>query len=135
MGNATLTVMSPYVSYLWRHRSSVLFPKGFYLPGKLTKFGECLVEPDRRLAAMMFTDMVGFIEELKRSSKGMYVPAALVASVYAALGKPGEALGWLGRLADDYAATLCQNLNEPTIDGIHSNPRFQRLLEWVGLAD
>jgi serine/threonine protein kinase/tetratricopeptide (TPR) repeat protein len=72
---------------------------------------------------------------LVRRGEKSYVSPALVANVHAALGEREEALTWLERACEERAADLAWIGVRPIFDGLREEPRFQTLLERLGLGD
>lgn len=73
------------------------------------------------------------LEELRAQSKQRYVPALYFAAIYTALGDPKEGISWLEaayREHDDYLVYLKV---DPMADSLRSSPRFQVLLQRLGL--
>lgn len=71
------------------------------------------------------------LAELQQSSSHQYVPAIYIAAIYTALGDKNEAFNWLQRgynERDDYMIYL---KTEPWGEPLHSDPRFQRLLDRI----
>ncbi len=79
------------------------------------------------------TDAEGILRELKEISTQRYVAATAIASVYAVLGEKDSAFEWLNRAAQEGAWSISL-LNEHTFDGLRTDPRFQKLLERIGLS-
>jgi DNA-binding SARP family transcriptional activator len=71
--------------------------------------------------------LAGLLEESRRSSGSAY----WVAMVYAGLGQVEEALEWLDRSILDH--TLASDVREPFFASLHGDPRFQQMLERIGL--
>ncbi len=73
------------------------------------------------------------LQEFKEISKERYIPSTMIAVVYAALGEKDHAFKWLEKAAEERTSTLPENVNEPSFDGIRSDPRFHDLLQRIGL--
>ena len=63
--------------------------------------------------------------------------ATLVAEIYTGLGQHDEALDWLDRASSDEQSTdvLVHQLFDPILNPLRSEPRFQTLLEKMGLTE
>jgi len=70
---------------------------------------------------------------LGRSRRGAYVSPEAIAIVYAGLGDKDQAFAWLERALDDRTWSLYLLRVEPMLDGIRADPRFERLIQRVGL--
>ncbi len=79
------------------------------------------------------TDAERILRELKEISSQRYVPSTHIAMVYAVLGEKDSAFEWLNRAVQEGTSTISL-LNERTFDGLRTDPRFQKLLERIGLA-
>lgn len=53
--------------------------------------------------------------------------------IYAALGERDEAFAWLSKAYDDNSTWLIELKVEPAWDNLRSDPRFESLLDRVGL--
>jgi DNA-binding winged helix-turn-helix (wHTH) protein/Tfp pilus assembly protein PilF len=89
-----------------------------YTLAKLGKRHEAQAELDRLLAL----------------SKERFVPPYLVALVYNGLSRIDEALTWLERGCEQRDPKMVFLMVEPKWNNLHSEPRFQDLLERVGLT-
>lgn len=56
------------------------------------------------------------------------------ARIYAAIGDAGQALGWLEKAFEDRDGGLSLLKVDPGMDGLRAQPRFQAILERIGLA-
>jgi TolB-like protein/DNA-binding winged helix-turn-helix (wHTH) protein/Tfp pilus assembly protein PilF len=74
------------------------------------------------------------LEGLQESSKQHYVSLGYQAWIYAGLGEKDKAFEWLLRAADEHAGWLIYLNADPRYDSLRSDPRFQELLQRVGLA-
>ena len=74
-----------------------------------------------------------FYDRLKSVSKG-YGFSTEVASVYAYLGDRDRAFAWLERSFQERNGGLIVLRVEPLFEPLHSDPRFERLAQRVGLA-
>ena len=69
-------------------------------------------------------------------AKTQYVPPALLAALYAAIGDVDASFEWLERAYEERPVLLAANmLGNPNFDGIREDPRFQAILEGMGMAD
>jgi DNA-binding winged helix-turn-helix (wHTH) protein/Flp pilus assembly protein TadD len=74
------------------------------------------------------------IEDLK-SAKYRYVSPYDVATIHAGLEQKDEAMAWLEKAYEDRSGWLALWLKvDPKFDGLRADPRFQKLLQRVGLA-
>lgn len=73
----------------------------------------------------------GLMEEAKQR----YVSPYDMATVYAGLGDPDQAIAWLERAYEDRSGWLAWFLKvDPKFDALRSDPRFRSLLARIGLA-
>ncbi len=72
--------------------------------------------------------------ELLRAMRREPVAAAYVAGAYASVGDRDQAIAWLERAYAEHPSELISLKIEPIWDPLRTDPRFQRLLERVGLA-
>lgn len=86
------------------------------------------------MAANRRADAESIARELKEMSNERYVPSTLIAMVYAVLGEKGLAFEWLDRAVEDGTSTLPESVNDPSFDGLRTDPRFQKILERIGLS-
>ena len=63
------------------------------------------------------------------------VAAVYVAGAYASIGDRDQAFAWLERAYAEHPSELISLKVEPGWDPLRGDPRFQRLLERVGLAN
>jgi serine/threonine protein kinase/tetratricopeptide (TPR) repeat protein len=73
------------------------------------------------------------VTKLRDLAAHRYVPALAVAFVSAALGKADTAFGWLERAFDEQDSLLVWLRVDPRLDNLRSDPRFEDLVERVGL--
>ena len=66
-------------------------------------------------------------------SKKSYVSAFDIASIYAGLGDNDAAFLWLNKAAAERSTFLVYSKWEPRLDPLRSDPRFQKLLQRIGL--
>jgi serine/threonine-protein kinase len=82
------------------------------------------------------TDARKILDELKTiRQQGRYVPACLVALVYASLGENHQALDWLETAYKEGDRVLLTLKVEPAYKDLHNEPRYLKLLADMGLAD
>jgi TolB-like protein/Flp pilus assembly protein TadD len=74
------------------------------------------------------------IQESKRLAKSGCSVAYATASIYAGLGERSQAFEWLNKACDDCCAEMTWLKWDPQLDILRSDPRFDKLLERVGLA-
>ncbi len=86
------------------------------------------------MAANRKTDAERILREgLKELSSQRYVASTVIAMVYAVLGEKDPAFEWLNRAVQERTSTITL-LTEPMFDGLRTDPRFQKLLERIGLS-
>jgi serine/threonine-protein kinase len=73
------------------------------------------------------------VTRLRDLAARQYVPALAIAFVSAALGKNDTAFGWLERAFDEQDGLLVWLRVDPRLDKLRSDPRFEDLVERVGL--
>lgn len=73
------------------------------------------------------------VRQLEGAMQHGYVSADALAGAYAAIGDTTRALGMLERAADDHAFTLVFLTREPMFVALHGNPRYQKIVERVGV--
>lgn len=74
------------------------------------------------------------LDQLLSASEERYLSPYLPAVFYAGIGDTERALEWLERAYQERAANLVFLKVEPLFDSMRDDPRFQRLVERVGLA-
>jgi tetratricopeptide (TPR) repeat protein len=74
------------------------------------------------------------LAEVKALSKQQYVSPYLMASIYAALGQKDLAFEWLERVYKDHSYYVVWLNVDRVFDGIRPDPRFQDLLNRIGIA-
>jgi hypothetical protein len=72
-----------------------------------------------------------FAHELELASQTSYVPFSIIASIYGYSGDRDQAFVWLNKAY--YARDGVDGLRDPIWDPLRSDPRFQDLLQRVGL--
>jgi len=73
------------------------------------------------------------LDNLLELSKEVYVSSLDIAIIYAELGETGLALDWLERAHEERADHVPYNKVNPRLDSLRDEPRFQRMLEAMGL--
>jgi serine/threonine-protein kinase len=73
------------------------------------------------------------INDLQERSQKRYVSPTVIAIIYAALGEHDQAFAWLEKAYDGRDSILVFLKVEPPFDKLRSDPRFERLLQRVGL--
>jgi hypothetical protein len=76
----------------------------------------------------------GMVDRLEERARGSYVPPADLVAAHLGLGDTARALDWAERMPDDRGSMFFV-LVEPLFDPIRATPRFQRVIERLGLAD
>jgi serine/threonine-protein kinase len=74
------------------------------------------------------------LDELKRLSATTYVSAYNFAKIQAGLGNHDAALEWLEKAEEDRSPRLTWIKVDPVVDPLREAPRFQRLLDRIGLS-
>jgi TolB-like protein/DNA-binding winged helix-turn-helix (wHTH) protein len=89
--------------------------------------------------AFASSGMKGFLRaDLKLTiarSKRRYVRPLEVAQLYARLGENDKAFEWLEKAYQERGQGIAYMKVEPSLDGLHSDPRFQELLRRLGLPN
>lgn len=73
------------------------------------------------------------LSRLEAASRDRYVPAMAPAMVYVGLGDRERAFAWLERAYEERSNRLAYLRLEPVWRDLHGDPRFDRLLERIGL--
>jgi TolB-like protein/DNA-binding winged helix-turn-helix (wHTH) protein/Tfp pilus assembly protein PilF len=73
------------------------------------------------------------LERLEEGSKHEFVPAYNFAVIHVALGEPDKALYYLQKAYDERDWAMVVLGVEPRLDALHSDPRFQQLMDKMGL--
>lgn len=74
------------------------------------------------------------MQELLQATRRQPIQAGVIAWAYLMLGEKDQALDWLERAYAEHSNDMASLRVNPAYDGLRSDPRFQRLLERVGLA-
>jgi tetratricopeptide (TPR) repeat protein len=75
------------------------------------------------------------LQELMKTSEGSYVSSLDIAIIHTALGEHDTAFEWLERAYEEKADHLPYLKVNPRLDPLRSDPRFESLLQRMGLAD
>jgi tetratricopeptide (TPR) repeat protein len=73
------------------------------------------------------------LEELHEQSKQRYVPHYEIAMVYLALGEKDKGFEFLEKAYTERSSALVRINLDPRLDSLHSDPRYEALLERMGL--
>ena len=73
------------------------------------------------------------VDDLKRRSAGELVPPFAIAAAYAGLGDATRGIEWLNRGIDQRDIFIPENIFEPLLDPLRSDPRFEQVLTRMGL--
>ena len=71
---------------------------------------------------------------LNRLRQGYFSPN-MIANVYSGLGDKDKAFEWLEKAFEERDNNNWSIKVTPTFDGLHSDPRWTKLMERMGLAD
>jgi eukaryotic-like serine/threonine-protein kinase len=95
-------------------------------PFRLVNLGRAYALSGRKTAAQKV------LKDLGASSKVHYVPPYFFALIQAALGNNNEAFSWLEKAYDQRDSYLIRLKVDDAVDGLRSDPRFEKLLRRVG---
>ena len=70
---------------------------------------------------------------LHQRSAGKFVSAYDIAEVYLALGEEEQTLAWLRKAADERSNMVTYLKVDPRFERLLSNPRFQDLVQRIGI--
>jgi serine/threonine protein kinase/tetratricopeptide (TPR) repeat protein len=73
------------------------------------------------------------LQEWRVRAKETYIPSSFFAQLHVALGESGQGLDWLERAYAERDSYLVRLKVDPAFDPIRSDPRFQNLLNRLGL--
>lgn len=73
------------------------------------------------------------LAELYQRSQERYVPAYEIAMVHSGLGNSDEAFRWLDRACEERSGFVVHLKWDPRLDKLHRDPRFEKLLQRIGL--
>jgi TolB-like protein/pimeloyl-ACP methyl ester carboxylesterase/Flp pilus assembly protein TadD len=96
-------------------------------PFVLAALGHAFAASDRR------GDAQKVLDELKQLSKRMYVDSYYVAAIHVALGETDQAFQSLEKAYDDRSTWLSRIKVDPIFDSLHTDPRFTKLVQRIGL--
>jgi TolB-like protein/Tfp pilus assembly protein PilF len=74
------------------------------------------------------------LQELEQLSAATYVSPYSFAKIQTGLGDPYAALEWLEKAEEDHSPRLTWIKVDPVVDPLRDDPRFQKLLQRVGLS-
>ena len=77
---------------------------------------------------------LGMLKELKDLRKKRYVPPIYLAAIYAGLNEKDQAFEWLEKSFQERSDGMTYLKIERLFDSLHSDPRFQDLMQRVGFA-
>jgi serine/threonine-protein kinase len=96
--------------------------------GSVAALGRAYALAGNRVEAQKVAD------DLTERSKREYIPPHSMALLYAGLGEPDQAFAWLEEAYEARSGSLSYLKVDPALDSLRSDPRFQDLLQRVGLA-
>ncbi len=85
------------------------------------------------MAGKRRTDAESILRELKEISSQRYVAGTVIAMVHGVLGEKDAAFEWLNKAVQEGTSSISL-LSGPMFDGLRTDPRFQKVLERIGLA-
>jgi len=91
-------------------------------------FGYAAVACGQHAAAKQMLEQM-----LARTRRGQYVGPPVIASMYVGLGDKEQAFAWLTRAVEDRTWSMYLLRVEPMLDPLRGDPRFERLIQKVGL--
>jgi TolB-like protein/Tfp pilus assembly protein PilF len=74
------------------------------------------------------------LDELLELSQQRYVEPFFIALIYTALGEKDLAFAWLEKGYEDHLSTISVLIVDPMFDSLRDDPRFESLLQRMGLA-
>jgi TolB-like protein/DNA-binding winged helix-turn-helix (wHTH) protein len=75
------------------------------------------------------------LEELRAQSKRKYVPALYFAAMYTGLGDSDAGMSWLEKAYREHSDYLIYLNVDPMADSLRSSPRFQAILQKIGIGN
>jgi eukaryotic-like serine/threonine-protein kinase len=81
------------------------------------------------------TDALNVLGQLRAQANVRYVPPYFFAVIYAALNEKDEAFGWLDKAVSEHDHYLVWLKVDRAVDPLRSDPRFQAMLQEVGLPN
>jgi DNA-binding winged helix-turn-helix (wHTH) protein/TolB-like protein len=97
------------------------------MPGSNAHRAQGLALSGQRAAAVVELDRV------IKLGKERYVPAYDIALIYAALGDTENTFRWLEAAVKDRSTQMAFMAQDPMLDGLHADPRFQSLVQRIGI--
>lgn len=73
------------------------------------------------------------LEQYRKAAGAMYISPLVVADLYALLDEKEEAFNWLEKAYQERSSKLTDLKIDPDFDSLHSDPRFRKLAERIGL--
>jgi serine/threonine protein kinase/tetratricopeptide (TPR) repeat protein len=73
------------------------------------------------------------LEGAREQARTAYVSPITFAAAYAQLGNRDQSFAWLDKALNERAPWLTYIKTDPAFDGLHSDPRFPKLLQRIGL--
>jgi hypothetical protein len=73
------------------------------------------------------------LSKLQAAANRRYIPAAYFAVLWMGLGDKNQALTWLDRAYQERSEHVLYLGIEPLVDPLRGDPRFEKLLEKIGL--
>lgn len=112
------------------------FQEFLSLQGLIGQFSEAEMSEIKRIHAKSgwkaaFQNML--VTMLRDRSAGKYVSPYDIAELELAVGEDQKAIEWLEKAADERANQVIFLYLDPRFERLHSNPRFQKLLQRVGV--
>jgi tetratricopeptide (TPR) repeat protein len=86
-------------------------------------------------AAGRRTDAERMLSGISQEIKEQYSCSYEVAAAYTALGEVTQAFHWLDKAYDDRSTCMVALKQDPRLDSLHSDPRFQTLIHRVGFPE
>lgn len=75
------------------------------------------------------------LQQLLELAERRQVDAYSVALIYCDLGQQDQAIDWLDKACSNNSGSFSyQGKSDPRLDGLRSNPRFEKMLQCAGLA-
>jgi len=78
-------------------------------------------------------EAIQILDDLTKQANQKYVPSYFFAGIHIGLGEPDRAIECLEKSYEERSHWLVYLHIDPSMDGLRSNPRFQNLLQRVGL--
>jgi adenylate cyclase len=82
----------------------------------------------------MRQESMGYLDRLSANDGATYLPSYYIAQVFAALGGTDSAFDWLARAVEERSNWALFTGIDPKFDQLHADPRFQALLQKLGLS-